>query len=703
MRVIQSLNELVKFGEAHKHINVYGAGVYANKILNLALKNKTFDIDAFLVSDLSVNPNTIENIPVKLATEHEIPRDMAVVISLGVDMRDEVVSYLEKEGYNDLTVITGIVRYELSKGIYGSFLEIARDKLISKYKNDPPTPQTAPKNTHINEELYVQNKQAFIDYKYMWKKTFPSFKDIDNKKITEISIKPQDKELFEQLNSNLPILLKDCYDTDWLKRMCGRLRSSEKYGSDNLLYLEYSSLDTFIAMMAIVDWREALATKKVVFIFDEHEKKEKYPIVKEKFGEIQPLAVGEITTLIRMNCLYGFSGNVFFNMIMDAHTHLLTVKMFGMRAYAVLYEKILKGHPVAKALERIKHPKNQIERNIVYRNLWCMLIFDVDSDSDPNVAEDNEFNSKFFKHLLNILGEDNVPSSIEWFKGFYLANAKCFDRKYTDRLVPPIFYDSHVGIDYNKEFHVNKQEADNWQDELYAAFDEELIITIIRDPLTRIGSRFDLETKVSNCEALKSQYKSPINIVYNSFIYTYTKYISKQDVLYKKWRIVRFEDLKLHPHETLTKLCKFLHIPKTDSMLTCTINGEKNEEYLGTKGFDPAPIYKKHDKYFGGLDRYRLEMLHKNDYKAWGYKLKYYEGMTYTPEEIKALFSLPYSSERIFSGDKELEKKLKNDIIELALYAANNDFPIPCDEDGNQMMPVKWLKPDLPEGEKLYE
>jgi len=688
MKVIQSLNELIKFGESHKHINVYGAGFYANKILGFALKNKKFEIDAFLVNDLSVNPNTLENIPVKLATDPEIPRDMAVVISLGVDMREEVVSYLEKEGYNDLTVITGIVRYELSKGIYGSFLEIARDKLISKYKNDTLSPRPPRETPHINEELYVQNKQAFIDYKYIWKKTFPTFQDIDNEKITKISIKPQDKELFEQLNSNLPILLKDCYDTDWLKRMCGRLRSSEKYGSDNLLYLEYSSLDTFIAMMAFVDWREALATGKVVFLFDEQEKKEKYPITKERFGEIQPLAVDEINTLIRTNALYAYSGNAFFNMIMDAHPHLLTIGCFGLRAYTVLYEKILKGRSVAEAIERMNHPQNHIERNIIYTNFkGYMLIFDENLNLETNSQETKEFNSKFFKCLLNILGKDSVPSSLEWFKGFYLADAKRFDRKCTDRLVPPIFYDCHSVV------------ADYCQNKLYASFDEELIITIVRDPLTRIGSYLDREISRSGTQKFKSLFA----IVYNLIINSYTKYIPKNSSLYKKWRIIRFEDLKLHPNETLTELCKFLHIPKTDSMLTCTTNGEENEEYFGTHGFDPTPIYKKHDKYFGGLDRYRVEMLHRKDYEAWGYKLKYYEGMTYTPEEIKTLFSLPYSSERAFSGDKELEKKLKDDIVELALYAANNDFPIPRDEDGNPMVPVKWLKPDLPDGEKLYE
>ena len=142
MRVIQSLNELIKFGEAHKHINVYGAGFFANKIAKLSFKINKFDIDAFLVNDLTKNPSTIKGIPVKLATDPEIPCDKAVLISLGVDVREEAISYLEKEGYTNLTIITEIVRYELSEGMSASLLNISKDKLISKCKIDTPPPST---------------------------------------------------------------------------------------------------------------------------------------------------------------------------------------------------------------------------------------------------------------------------------------------------------------------------------------------------------------------------------------------------------------------------------------------------------------------------------------------------------------------------------------------------------------------------------
>ena len=97
----------------------------------------------FLFSKIALtkNPNTIKGIPVKLATDAKVPREEVVLISLGADTRDQAISYLENEGYNNLAVITEKIRFELSP-IHTSSFSIKRDNLISNSKIDTPPPHT---------------------------------------------------------------------------------------------------------------------------------------------------------------------------------------------------------------------------------------------------------------------------------------------------------------------------------------------------------------------------------------------------------------------------------------------------------------------------------------------------------------------------------------------------------------------------------
>ena len=198
-------------------------------------------------------------------------------------------------------------------------------------------------------------------------------------------------------------------------------------------------------------------------------------------------------------------------------------------------------------------------------------------------------------------------------------------------------------------------------------------------------------------------WKTPFVGTYNAITGLFTKYVGRNDSTRKIWRVVRFEDLKLYPRETLKKLLEFLHLPWSDTLLSCTINGEENEEFMGTHGFDPAPIYKRHEKYFGGLDRYRAELVHQSDYEVWGYKLKYYDGMEYTPSEIRALFRLPYATEKADWGSKREKAHLRRLLLEKVEEILSKGREIPKDENGEEMVPVEWLKPDIPEGAKLYE
>ena len=79
------------------------------------------------------------------------------------------------------------------------------------------------------------------------------------------------QEFLSQTESPNPIVLHDAYDIEEITWMCYRLRKSEQFGSDNRLYLQYSSREMFQQKKQELDWTPVINTKKVVFTFSDSE------------------------------------------------------------------------------------------------------------------------------------------------------------------------------------------------------------------------------------------------------------------------------------------------------------------------------------------------------------------------------------------------------------------------------------------------
>ena len=101
-----------------------------------------------------------------------------------------------------------------------------------------------------------------------------------------------------------------------------------------------------------------------------------------------------------------------------------------------------------------------------------------------------------------------------------------------------------------------------------------------------------------------------------------------EDRLYQDSVLVRFEDGKLNPKATFTRLAEFLDIPYTESMTYCSSRLGRDPESLegNVRGFDPATVYRTYDEYANDDERAFLEYLMADIYKACGYDFHYYKG-----------------------------------------------------------------------------
>ena len=118
------------------------------------------------------------------------------------------------------------------------------------------------------------------------------------------------KSFLSQVDSNLPIILEDAYDIEEIMWMCDRLRESDKFGSDNNLYLQYSSRADFLKSMETLDWTYIARSGKAVFLFGDEQKLKYYP-TDSKLGTPLPLQIDEIVEMGN-SIPRGFSGSDFF-------------------------------------------------------------------------------------------------------------------------------------------------------------------------------------------------------------------------------------------------------------------------------------------------------------------------------------------------------------------------------------------------------
>ena len=390
--------------------------------------------------------------------------------------------------------------------------------------------------------LYEKNKAVLSDYDNCL---------IDMQGLSYEDAVPRDKasriEAFlSQIDSDKPIVIDDQYDSEDTVWMCDKLRGSDLYGTDNKLYLRYSSLKEFNYLLRRIDWESVAKLRKAVFVLADDFQR----LVHLTSGDgsaARPLQLEELNELIHTEVCgrnHGYSGSDFFNMVLDSHPNMLTIGWQGLPTFPVLYLVFLKGKTSAAAIVHMQNPANEQEATLLDVNLGNMLKYKYEQRL-----------AGFYGSLSGLLDSDKEYSMVDWFRAFYLAANAAVGRKFTSRMIPAIFYDWHAGFDVDgyvkesiqKAFGYTIQETYAMRHKMYECFKHQKVIGVIRNPMSRFGCSY---TSLIPSGEGTNWYKNPMyGLRWWSEDYG-NEYPRLSGRLRRITRVVRFEDLKLYPKET---------------------------------------------------------------------------------------------------------------------------------------------------------
>lgn len=458
---------------------------------------------------------------------------------------------------------------------------------------------------------YENNLRALTAYPYCFQKNFPAYEELplrffpfDNSGY--LPYDPVEDRFGDYINFNdpvmdryffrdleKPILARDVYSQYQLEYLNDNVRKSEWVGRENHIYLHYTDLSRFCAYLPCLNLRPLLQEEKLVFLFGGEI--DQYPIdFKARFGidysqyPVKPIGIREVNKLIWHTQLAAHNGGDFFNEIFYGHPNLLSYESVMLDSYQEQVNKM-----------RAQHKKNPLAGE-VNRQLTQL----------KNPTAKDYLVALFLNNAVSTSGLD--PAS---------------------RIAPALLFQPHF---FNMEYQLDVSEGEKAcalssqqyeKIKKFPPFKEFKYIktfTPIRRPTT---------SHAATVRFMADQLGEPDKPVLVPDAVTQRvlnrSYLREPgDRLYRDSTLVRFEDGKLNPKATFTRLAEFLDIPYTQSMTYCSgRTGLNPESYKGNAlGFDPAPVYRTYDEYANDEERAFLEYFMEDIYKACGYDFQYYKG-----------------------------------------------------------------------------
>lgn len=312
------------------------------------------------------------------------------------------------------------------------------------------------------------------------------------------------------------------------------------------------------------------------------------------------------------------SGNVFVRGILDGHPDIMMLPYSDWNNNLVLYCLCL---------------ANEKAENIVgaFKNMIDSFFAD-----SAHIFADWD---KFKENLEELIALKEQFTSQELFLIFHIAYAATMNgRKIEEVSGKVIYWEPHYFNRMDFPFLARWLESPDINGNT---------IVMRRDGITYCGSQYKLSKQWGTIHDL------PAFVLGMAIDYIITDTVSAR-VTCQYWKELkmRFEDLKLHPVEELSRVCGCSGLSMSDTMWRTTLNGyEWNWE--GIKDFDLKPVFNKYEEYFSEFDRFRISVICSAYQKKYGYV---YEDCTeFTRTELWNMFlkEFRFQRERQFRDKKE--------------------------------------------------
>ncbi len=490
-------------------------------------------------------------------------------------------------------------------------------------------------NLKLQKSRYEKNCKALSKYPYLFRKDFIDFAFLpirfypfdDN---GYLPFHPAEGRFDDYMDFNRtvisrnffydlenPILAKDVYSQYELEYLNDNVRPSEWVGRENHIYLHYTDWGNFCAHLQVLNIRDLLKDKKIVFLIGDEIGQ--YPIdFKERFGidysqyPVKPIGIREVNRLIWHTQLASHNGGDFFNEIFDSHPNLLATPSIMLDKLAAAPDKLREQLALTDKGGKL-NPRN------------------LSSKEERIIRELISLRDRTDKDLLIAitLNNENYMKSVDP----------------AARIAPALFLQPHF---HNLKYQLQISPTGHslLYSEEYRAIQNSPIFKNFKyvktfTPMRRITNSYGASTKFMYDYVLKFQRGEQEkvaavddNLLVRVLNRSYMR--DPEDRLYMDSVLVRFEDGKLNPKATFTALAAFLDLPYTESMTYCSLYGERDPESLAGNdlGFSPAALYRTYDDYANDDERAFIEYFMRDAYETYGYDFMYYDGGPVDEERV---------------------------------------------------------------------
>lgn len=512
-------------------------------------------------------------------------------------------------------------------------------------------------NVKPMKNRYEKNCAALAKYPYLFRTDFPKFEDLplrfypyDDKGYLPFDLGKQkfggyvnynhpvvSRNFFKNLDD--PILAQDVYSQYELEYLNDNVRPSEDVGRENHLYLHYGSWETFCAHLQVLNVRNILKDKKIVFLFGEE--LSRYPIdFQELYGidysryPVKQIGFQDVQRLIWHTQLSSDNGGDFFNEVFDNHPNLICLPSIMMENIEEVIQKYREEFDKADKLRTSGASSVSFGSNVMAEKLYW-----------SGCRSDKDILSTLF------MTQDTFLGGLD----------------HAARIYPALFFQPHFS-NINYELFPDEKGRTVMASDQYDKICNSPIFKAFKyiktfSPLRRVTTSYaaTIRWQVEKRSHIKEVDGKRVvtsdltvdRVTNRSFM------IDPEERLFKDSVLVRFEDGKTNPEATFRALAAFLDLPYTESMTYCSEKGVHDVETAegNVVGFDSATVYRTYDEYATDAERAYIEFCLRDAYEYYGYDFHYYDGQPVNEERLKGWL------EGFANMDKRIADSWRNNVL----------------------------------------